>query len=225
MGNGDLNRLAIEFLGEPDRVADRCLGFAGKTENEVSVYDEAKGLAVPDKGACSLDGCALLDVLENLGIPGFKTDDEQPAPGFLHRLECFIVGGDPGVAGPGEAKGFEFFAKLDSASVLDIEGIVIEEEFLDPWEQFFRLLHLCHDIVGGALSPSVARESLRPEAEGALCGTAARGVKRDERVHEERNAVLGDVQIAVVDLSGPRQVIELLGGKLGTIGIMLDHAV
>src|ERR1700679_1278181 len=94
MSDGDLNGLAIEFLGELDGVADGSLGFARKAEDEITMYDEAKGLAVLDKGAGALNCRTLLDVLEYLGVPGFKTDDEQPTSGFLHRFERLIVGGD-----------------------------------------------------------------------------------------------------------------------------------
>ena len=47
MGDGDLNGLAIELLGELDGVTDRCLGFAGKTEDEIAMNDEPKFMAVP----------------------------------------------------------------------------------------------------------------------------------------------------------------------------------
>src|ERR1700722_14529068 len=152
-------------------------------------------MAVPDEAAGALDGGALLDVFEYLGVPGFKTHDEQPTSGFLHRLEGVKVGCDTGVAGPGEAEGFQLFAKLDSTGALDIKGIVVEKELLDLGKKFFGLLHLCRDVIGRSLAPCVARESLRPEAEGALRRTAACGVKRDEGVQKERYAVLGDVKV------------------------------
>ena len=103
MGDGDLNSLAIELLSEPDGVANGSPGFTGKAEDEITVYDEAKVMTVLHKIAGALDGGTLLDV-EYLGITGLEADDQQPAAGFLHRLECVIVGGDTGVAGPDKAE-------------------------------------------------------------------------------------------------------------------------
>ena len=103
MGDGDLNGVAIELLSELDGVADGSLGFTGKAEDEITVYDEAKSTTVLNEVASALDCGSLLDVLENLRIAGLETDDQQPAASFLHRLEGVIVGGDTGVAGPGEA--------------------------------------------------------------------------------------------------------------------------
>jgi hypothetical protein len=91
MGDGDLNGLAIELLGELDGVTDRCLGFAGKTEDEITMYDEPKLMAVPDEAAGALDGGALLDVLEDLRIAGLEADDQQPAASFFHSLEGVLA--------------------------------------------------------------------------------------------------------------------------------------
>ena len=69
------------------------------------------------------------------------------------------------------------------------------------------------------------RERLGPEAERALRRASARRIQRDERMQQERHVVLGDVQIAGVDLGGPGHLVELLGGDLRAIRIVLDHAV
>jgi hypothetical protein len=39
---------------------------------------------------------------------------------------------------------------------LDVEGIVVEKEFLNLREEFLSLFHLCRDVIGGALAPCVA---------------------------------------------------------------------
>src|SRR6202041_1691082 len=98
-----------------DGVADRFLGFAGKTEDEITMYDEPKVMAVPDEAPGALDGGALLDVLKYLWVAGLEADDQQPAASFFHGLESVIVRGDARVAGPGDAEGLKFFAKLDGA--------------------------------------------------------------------------------------------------------------
>jgi hypothetical protein len=130
MGDGDLNGLAIELLGELYGVAYGSPGFTGKAEDEITMYDEAKVMTVLFEVAGALNGGTLLDVLENLRIAGLEADDQQPAASFLHGLEGVIVGGDPGVAGPGEAEGFEFSAKLNGTGLLDIESIVVKKNSL-----------------------------------------------------------------------------------------------
>jgi hypothetical protein len=94
MGDGDLNGLAIELLGELDGVADRCLGFTGKTEDEITVYNESEVMTVFDEVMGALDGGAFLDVLEYLWVARLKADDQQPAASFFHDLKGVIVGGD-----------------------------------------------------------------------------------------------------------------------------------
>ena len=88
------------------------------------------------KVAGPLDGGALLDVLQDLWITGFESDDEQTASGFLHRLQGFAVSGDARGAAPGEAEWLEFFAELDGATLLNVEGVVVKEELLDLREIF-----------------------------------------------------------------------------------------
>ena len=144
-------------------------------------------------------------------------------PASFMALRVSIVGGDARGAGPGEAERLELCAELDGAGLLDVEGVVVEEELLDVGEELLGLLHLGGDVVGGALAPGVAGEGLGPEAEGALRGAAAGGVEGDVGVKEEGHVVLGDVEVAVVDLGGPGHLVELLGGDLRAVGIVLDR--
>jgi hypothetical protein len=46
VGDGDLDGLAVELLGELDGVADRLAGLAGQAEDEVAVDDQAELVAV-----------------------------------------------------------------------------------------------------------------------------------------------------------------------------------
>ncbi len=179
VGDGDLDGFAVQRLGEVDGVADGLLGLAGEAENEVCVNDEAEVVAVLDEVASALDGGTLLDVLEDLRIAGFKADDQKAAAGFLHGFEGVAVGGDARGAGPGDAEGLQLGAQLDSASLLDVEGVIVEEELLYLGEVLFGPLHLGGDVVGRALAPGVAGEGLGPEAEGALRRAATCGVERD----------------------------------------------
>ena len=210
-------------LGEVDGVADRLLGFAGQAEDEVGVDDEAEVVAVLDEVASALDRGALLDVLEDLRVAGLEADDEQAAAGFLHGFEGVAAGGDAAGAGPGEAERLQLFAELDGADLLDVEGVVVEEELLDVGEVFLGPLHFGGDVVGGPLAPGVAGERLRPEAEGALRRAAAGGVERDVGVQQERDVVAGDVHVALVDLGGPGHGVEVF--DLRAVRVVLDDAV
>ncbi len=147
VGDGDLDGLAVEGLGEVDGVADGFFGLAGEAEDEVGVDDEAEVVAVLDEVAGALDGGALFDVLEDLRVAGFEADDEEAAAGFLHGLEGVAVGGDARGAGPGDAEGLEFFAEFDGADLLDVEGVVVEEELFDVGEVFFGPLHLGGHVI------------------------------------------------------------------------------
>jgi hypothetical protein len=89
----------------------------------------------------------------------------------------------------------------------------------------FLAFHLGGHVVGRALAPGVAAQRLRPQAEGALRRAAARGVERDKRMQQERHVVLGDVEVAGVDLGRPGHLVELLRRDLRTVGIVLDDAV
>ena len=133
--DGDLDGLAIELLGEVDGVADGLAGFAGQAEDEVAVDDEAELVAVALEVECALDGGALLDVLQDLRVAGLVADDQQAAAGFLHGFEGVVVGGDARGAGPGEAEGLQLLAELDGAGLLDVEGVVVEEELFDVGEE------------------------------------------------------------------------------------------
>ena len=119
--------------------------------------------------ARALDGGALLDVLEDLRVAGLEADDQQAAAGFLHGLERLVVGGDARGAGPGEAQRLQLRAELDGARLLDVEGVVVEEEFLDFGEELLGVRHLGGDVVGRALAPRVAAESVCGQRQKVHC--------------------------------------------------------
>ncbi len=224
MGNRDLDGFAVERLGEVDGVADALLGLAGQAEDEVGVDDKAEIVAVLDEVAGALDGGALFDVLEDLGIAGLEADDEQAAASVLHGFEGFAVGGDARGAGPGQAERLKLGAELDGAGLLDVEGVVVKEKLFDVREELFGMRHLGGDVVGGALAPGVTGEGLRPKAKGALGGAAARGVERNIGVQQEGHVVARDVHVAGVDVGDPGHVrlVELF--DLRTIGVVEEAA-
>jgi hypothetical protein len=180
-------------------------------------------VAVLDEVAGALDGGTLLDVLKDLRIAGLEADDEQAAAGILHGFQRVTIRRYAGRAAPGDAERLELFAKLDGADLLDVEGVVIEEELLDVREVIPGPLHLGRYIVRRALAPRVAGERLRPQAEGALRWAAAGGVERDVRVQQERHVVPRHVHIALVDLGRPGHRVQVF--DLRAIRIVLDHAV
>src|ERR1035441_1298988 len=112
------------------------------------------------------------------------------------------------------------FLQLYYPGLLDVEGFAAEEEFLDVGEELLGVGHLRGNVVGGALAPGVAAQRLRPQAEGALRRAAARGIERHKRVQQERHVVLGDVEVASVNLSGPGHLVELFGGNLRPVGVV-----
>ncbi len=223
MGDRNLDRLAIQDLGKVDRVADRLFRLAGQAENEVAVNGQAEVVAVLGEGARALNGCALLDVLEDLRIARLEADDQQTASGFVHRLQRVVVGGHARSAAPRNAERLQLLAELDGAHLLNVERVVVEEEFLHFREVLLRPFHLGRNIISRPLAPRMPAQGLRPQAERALRRAAARGVKRDVRMQQERHVVARHVHVALVDLGGPGHRIQVF--DLRAVGVVDDLAV
>ncbi len=64
---------------------------------------------------------------------------------------------------------------------------------------------------------------LRPQAERAHRRAAARGVERNVRIQQERNVVAREIEIALVDLGDPGQLVQIFDD--GAFGIVNDVAV
>ncbi len=73
MRDRNLNRFDVKFFGELDRVLDRLSRLARQAENEISVHDQAKLVAILGELAGTLDGRALLDVLQDLLIARIRS--------------------------------------------------------------------------------------------------------------------------------------------------------
>ena len=123
---------------------------------------QAQLLAILGELARPLHGGALLDVLQNLRVAGFVADDQQAAARVFHGLQSFEVGGHARGAGPGHPQRLQLRAKLDGARLLDVEGIVVEEELLDLRPILLGLRHF-----GGDLR---RRERLRQGCPLSVCG-------------------------------------------------------
>src|SRR5438874_3835263 len=77
-GKGDLDRVRIDLGGKSDRLLDRFFGLAGKTENKGSVDRDPELAAVLGKAPGDVDPHPLLDVIEDLLVPRFVADEQQP---------------------------------------------------------------------------------------------------------------------------------------------------
>jgi len=187
------------------------------------VDGETEFVAVACKVARTLNGGALLDVLEDLRVARLKANDKQAAAGLAHGLERFVVGGDARSAGPGEVERLQLFTELDGANLLDVEGVVVEEELFDFGEVLLGPLKLGSNIIRRALAPGVTGKGLRPQAEGALGRAATRGVERNVGVQQKRHVVAGDVHVALVNLGGPGHRVQVF--SLRAVGIVHDLAV
>ncbi len=69
----------------------------------------------------------------------------------------------------------------------------------------------------------MSAQSLRPQTERALCRTSTRRIQRDKRLQQKRHAVFRHIQIALVDLRGPRHRIQIF--HLRTIRIVYYFSV
>ena len=141
MGDGNLDGFDVQLFGEIDGPADGFAAFAGETKDKISVHHQAKLVAILGELAGTLDGGALLDILQNLLVAGFIAHDQQTATGFLHGFQSFVVGSDTRGAGPRQVQRLDLGAKFNGTSLLNVEGIVVEEEFPHPRPVFFRFGH------------------------------------------------------------------------------------
>src|SRR5436853_761507 len=129
MRDGDLYRLAVEFLRILHSRFDRLMRLAGQSDDEVAVNLYAEFLAVLDKLAPLLGGRAFLDVLENLVVGGFKADDQQTATGITHRLEHVVIRVHARRARPGLLDRLQRLADFDGAALAPRESVIVKEYF------------------------------------------------------------------------------------------------
>src|SRR5580698_17690 len=180
-------------------------------------------MAVRGEAPGHIDGCALLDVAEDLLVARFIAYDQQAAASFLHRFERLVIGGDAGGTGPRKVQLLQFRGDFEGAGRAVIERIVVEENLFEAGEIFEHILALRGDILRGTQAPAVTGMGLRPEAEGTHGGASARGVEGDVRIQQERNVVAFEIKIAFVDFRYPRKLVEILDDR--AFGIMNVLAV
>src|ERR1700676_442552 len=205
----NLDGFAIQFLGEVDGLVDGFLGFTGQADDEVAVNFDADLAAILHEFAGHFDGGALFDVLENLRVAGFEAHDEQAGSAVGHSLQLFVLAVAAGGAGPLKFQRLEFLAQFNGTILTDVEGIVIEENFLHLREVTDGVFNFLDNVVDGTYAPGVAGDGLRPHTESAKGRATARSVEGDERIQEKRNIVIFDLQIALVDVCSERERVEL----------------
>src|SRR5436190_21871722 len=76
VSDGHLDCLDVEFLCEIERALDCLLRFSRQADDEVPVNPDADLFAVFSKFPGLFDCSALLDVLQDLRIARFKSDDK-----------------------------------------------------------------------------------------------------------------------------------------------------
>ena len=216
MGDRDLERFGVHLLSVLDSLANRLARLARQSDDEIGVDFDAGALAVLDELQRSFCRDAFLDVLQYLLVAGFETDDEEAAAGVAHRLESLVIEVGARSGGPLEFERFERLAHLDHPLRIEGEGVVVEEDLLQPFrlERVERPLDFVTHVFDRTLSPAVVVEGLRPQAEGAERRASARRIERDERVEQKRHVVTRDVHVAFVDRRHPREFIQLLNQRL-----------
>ena len=105
----------------------------------------------------------------------------------------------------------EVLAERQNPILADVERVVVEEELLRLREELERLPDFPGDVVDRSHAPCVAGQRLRPQAERAQRRTSARRIERYVRMQQERDVVVLDRQVALVDLGGKRQRVEFGG--------------
>ncbi len=111
-------------------------------------------------------------------------------------------------------------ANFQSARLAVVEGVVVEEDFLQAREVLQRELHFIGDVGGRPQSPAVSGMRLRPQTKRAHGRAAARGVEGNIRIQQKRDIVFAEIQVALVDLGHPRKLVQILDGwALGIVDV------
>ena len=170
-----------------------------------------------------LERGTLLDVLQDLLIARFVADNEQPASGIFHRLQCLVARRHARGAGPRQSQRLQLGAQFHGACRLNVERVVVKKEFFHVRPVFLGLRHFAGHVVGRALAPRMSTQRLRPQAERTLRRAATRRIERHIRVEQEGNCVAAYVQVAPVNVGDVGQRIQVL--NLRTVGIVHDLTV
>ena len=76
----DLQGVRVDLAGKPDRLLNRFPGLAGQPQDERPVHGDAEIPAVGGEPAGPVDPQPLLDIDQDLLVPGLIPDQQQPQP-------------------------------------------------------------------------------------------------------------------------------------------------
>src|ERR1051326_4727766 len=220
---GHLDAEDVEFASEAHRLLDRLTSFAGQAEDEGAVDDDAELVAVLRELARFVNADALLDIVEDLLIARFVTDEQQTQSVVLENLQRLVVYVRAGIARPGDAECAQFLRNLARPWQVSGERVIIEEELLHLGKEFPGPFHFLKHVFGTACPVSMPANGLRPEAKGALGGAATTRVERNVRMLQITDEVLLDLEVALVDIYDERQVVHVFDQF--ALGIVDDLAI
>jgi len=100
----DLDAVGIQLFRECDRLLDGLLRLPWQTNDEGAMDHDAELLAALRELPRLSEVGALLDIFQNLLVPGFVAHDQQPESPFPHRFQRVVVRCHLRIGRPGEAK-------------------------------------------------------------------------------------------------------------------------
>src|ERR1700733_9804313 len=225
MSEGNLDSFGIEFLSKINGLLNSFARFARQPDDEVAVNANADFATILHEGTRHFYRGALLDVLKNLRVAGFKSHDEQSCSRVGHGFQRVVIAVHARCGGPLKFQRLELGAEIENAILANIKGVVVEENLFHLREIFDGLFYFAGHVFRRTRAPGMAGNRLRPHAESAQRWAAAGGVKRHVRIQEERNVVALYFQIALVNICREWQRVELGGVQLLARRIVDDFAV
>ncbi len=109
----------VQLLRELDAFPQSLARFQpGQAHDKVAVDHQAQLVAIFGEAHGHVDGCALLDVAENLLVARLVAHNQQATARIFHRLQRFVIGGDARRAAPGEVERAPSFFESSMARAL-----------------------------------------------------------------------------------------------------------
>ena len=157
-----------------------------------------------------VDAHALLDVDQNLIVPGFVTHQKQPESVVLHDFERLARDVGLRVARPVQSQLAQAARNFFRARQVIRECVVIKKEFAHLRKIFLRQSHFRGDIFRTARAVTMSAERLRPQAECALGPAAPPRIERHIRMLQIPDEIILYRQIALVHVHDIGKVIHVL---------------
>src|SRR6202011_3384193 len=103
-GERNLQGVGVDLAGEANRLFDGLPRFAGKPKDERAVDGYSEVVAISGEPPGNLDQHALFDVVEDLLVARFVSDQQQPQPVVTHYLQSLASYIGLGIARPRHAE-------------------------------------------------------------------------------------------------------------------------